>query len=219
MRWTVLIPVKALPEAKTRLILDGSAARPGERATDLAHARLAEALRTDTIRAAGAAATTARIVLVVDEPVTPAPAGVEQFQQHAAGLNPALAEAAAHASRTWPDDGVAALLGDLPALRPDELTDALAQVGGARAGFVRDADGSGTTLLAVGPGLELTPRFGAGSAGRHAEIADELRAGPGLRRDVDTADDLRAALVLGVGPATSAAVNTPIAGAVIARSS
>ena len=45
--------------------------------------------------------------------------------QNRPGLNAALAEAAAHADSTWPHDGVAALVGDLPALRSEELADAL----------------------------------------------------------------------------------------------
>ena len=51
-----------------------------------------------------------------------------------------------------------------------------------------------------------SPLFGTRSAQRHrASGAVELRgAWPGLRRDVDTEDDLCAALALGVGPHTRA---------------
>ena len=93
---------------------------------------------------------------------------------------------------------------DLPALRPDDLAAALARRPGRGAGrFVADADGTGTTLLAAGPGAALRRRYGAGSRPRHrasgARGAD--RARPALRRDVDTPHDLRAARALGRGSA------------------
>jgi 2-phospho-L-lactate guanylyltransferase len=196
MQWTVVIPAKALPAAKSRL---------AEASTDAeGHARLAAALRADTIAAALAAAPVAHVVLVVDEP-TAAPLGVEVLVQSSPGLNPAVEEGAALAARSWPDHGVAALLGDLPALTPDELSAALDSASRVKRGFVPDASGSGTTLLTARPGVALQPRFGTDSAQRHSQIARELPAGPGLRRDVDTVDDLRGALELGVGPATVAA--------------
>jgi 2-phospho-L-lactate guanylyltransferase len=99
---------------------------------------------------------------------------------------------------------VAALVGDLPALRPEELADALTAAAGHPRAFVPDAEGAGTTLLAVRPGVSLAPAFGAGSAARHGSGAVALDAGPGLRRDVDTAADLQAAADVGLGPATAA---------------
>ncbi len=74
--------------------------------------------------------------------------------------------------------------------------------------FVADAAGTGTTLLAAGPGVELEPHFGAGSALRHEEsgampVRAELAS---LRRDVDTEEDLAAARELGVGEHTARAL-------------
>ena len=148
-------------------------------------------------------------MLVADRPGTgvaatgPAAAPVEVFVQSVAGLNAALAEAAAAASRNWPADGVVALVGDLPALRPDELAAALAAAAKQPRSFVADHTGAGTTLLAAAPGTALEPRFGAGSARRHRAIATPLPAGAGLRHDVDTAADLAAAAAVGLGPATA----------------
>lgn len=190
MRWTVVIAVRALPRAKSRL-------RP-----PVFREALVAALRTDTVAAALACPTVARVLLAVDEPLDDVPDGVAQHVQRAPGLNAALAEAAEHAALRWPGDGIALLLGDLPALRPDELGAALAATPDAVASFVRDASGTGTTLLAAQPGVALRPEFGPGSAARHAGQAAELTAGPGLRHDVDTLEDLRAALALGVGAAT-----------------
>ena len=57
-------------------------------------------------------------------------------------------------------------------------------------------------------GVPLDPLFGTDSAQRHADSgAVELTAPwPGLRCDIDTPDDLAAALRLGVVPTTAAAV-------------
>lgn len=196
MQWTVVVPAKALPAAKSRLLDASSGAQ--------AHARLAAALRADTVAAALATPEVGRVLLVVDVAYAP-PEGVEVLVQTSAGLNPALAEGAAFAARSWPADGIAALLGDLPALTASELSATLGAAAGVERGFVPDAVGTGTTLLTARPGVVLEPRFGADSASRHALLATPLPAGPGLRQDVDTMDDLQIALELGVGPATLAA--------------
>lgn len=194
MQWTVLIPAKSLPAAKSRL-----APRSADPA---AHARLVEAIRADTVAATLAAPGVARVVLVVDDIGVVVPHGALVVVQHRPGLNAALADAAADAAQRWPGDGVAVLLGDLPALRPVELAAALAEAAGATSAYVPDTDGTGTTMLTAAPGVALAPRFGAGSAARHARDADAIDAGPGLRRDVDTAEDLHAAVALGLGAET-----------------
>jgi 2-phospho-L-lactate guanylyltransferase len=191
MEWTVLLPARSGPGAKTRLL-------PASATAD-AHARLVAALRADTRAAALATPAVARVLPVVDKPGEPG-----AFVQTAPGLNAALAEAAEHAAHEWPDDGIVALLGDLPALRPAELAAALDAAAGYPRSYVPDVGGAGTTLLAVVPGVRLEPEFGPGSAARHAARAVALAAGPGLRTDVDTATDLAAAALLGLGPATAA---------------
>jgi 2-phospho-L-lactate guanylyltransferase len=191
MQWTVLVPVKALPAAKSRL--------SGFSADAAAHARLVSAIRDDTLRSARTAAGVARVLRIGDG------LGVEhELLQHRPGLNAALAEGAQHAAARWPHDGVAALVGDLPALTAAELAAALTAAADHPAAFVADAAGTGTTLLTATPPATLQPRFGVGSAARHAASAAPLDGGAGLRQDVDTADDLRAALLLGVGPRTLA---------------
>jgi 2-phospho-L-lactate/phosphoenolpyruvate guanylyltransferase len=87
----------------------------------------------------------------------------------------------------------------------DELTIALRAAALAGRAFVPDADGTGTTLYAAGPGRAFEPLFGGQSRERHraAGLAEldlpELR---GLRRDVDTAAGLRMAAEIGLGPRT-----------------
>lgn len=197
MGWTVLIPVKALPAAKSRLAADPI--------DPDGHAELVLAMRADTIDAALAAEAVSRVLLVADVAGAQPAAGVEEFVQSAPGLNAGLLEAAEHATRRWPGEPIAAVVADLPALRPAELDAALrsADALGGSGGFVRDHDGTGTTLLASGPDAAFRPAFGAGSAARHAALVPEIAAGPGLRQDVDTPDDLRRAAELGVGVATS----------------
>lgn len=191
-----MLPVKALPAAKSRLLPASS--------DEAAHRRLVEAVRTDTLSTARAAAGVARVLVVADRPGLFGDA--EVLVQSRPGLNSALTEAAEHAARNWPADGIAALVGDLPALRPEELAAALTEAAAHARCYVPDAAGTGTTMLAVRPGTPLRPAFGPASASRHAEAATALAAGPGLRRDVDTEADLWAAAELGLGPATAAAL-------------
>jgi 2-phospho-L-lactate/phosphoenolpyruvate guanylyltransferase len=221
--WTVLLPVKVLARAKSRL-----AVLAGDRRRELALA-----LAADTVAAVLACPAVARVIVVTSDPVaapllaalgavvvpeeSAGPAGLDGLDgpEDSAGpgpqhlLNAALRHGAAVASRTWPGTGFAALTADLPALRPAELSAALraAETATASAAFVPDAAGVGTTLYAVPPGGDFLPLFGGASRARHAasgaaEIGlDDLA---GLRRDVDTPEDLQVVLALGAGPRTTA---------------
>jgi 2-phospho-L-lactate/phosphoenolpyruvate guanylyltransferase len=234
--WTVLLPVKVLARAKSRL-----AVLAGDRRRELALA-----LASDTVTAVLACPEVARVVvvtsdavagpllaalgavIVADEPAdrlrrldSPGAPGPLDGADVAPGLadipglgvqdllNAALRHGAAVAARRWPGTGLAALTADLPAMSPAELAAALRAAGAVPGGaaFVPDAAGVGTTLYAVPPGGEFLPLFGGASRARHAAAGGtELRlAGmTGLRRDVDTPDDLREALALGAGPFTRA---------------
>jgi 2-phospho-L-lactate guanylyltransferase len=130
--------------------------------------------------------------------------GADTVPDGATGLNEALLQAAAEARRRWPSLVPVALCADLPALRPDDLAEALAGAAG-RASYVADADGTGTTLYTA-PYDEFVPSFGAGSAAAHAATGARPLPGelPGLRHDVDDLAGLRGAVDLGVGRATRA---------------
>ncbi|HET6672416.1 MAG TPA: hypothetical protein VFG92_03495, partial [Agromyces sp.] len=104
---------------------------------------------------------------------------------------------------------VAVLLGDLPGLRPEELAAALEVAARNPLAFVRDADGTGTTLATAVAGVVFEPQFGPDSAARHAAAGFvELAASgwPGLVHDVDTVDGLTAVLHHGVGDHTAEVV-------------
>jgi 2-phospho-L-lactate guanylyltransferase len=200
-----VVPLKRLDEAKSRL----RGALPG-----VPHDRLVLALAEDTVTAALACPTVAEVTVVSDDRAASAAlselgARVE-FDRPDAGLNAAIV----HGAAPYVERGrwVAALTADLPALRPDELESALTAAAAEEPGaaairrFVTDAGETGTTLLTAPPGAPLDPRFGAGSARAHARSGAIRLMGdwPTLQRDVDTADDLRAAAALGLGAHTAA---------------
>ena len=184
MEWVVIIPVKRLARAKSRL---SAALPPTDRASlvvDMARSTVASALEVAS-----------RVLVVTGDPlVRRALVGVDFVDDPGEGLNAALRHAAALVP---PSSGVAALTADVPALRASELTAALAECS-VRA-FVPDLPGTGTVLLAAPVGVPLDPRFGVGSAAAHEASGARRLDGdwPTLRRDVDTADDLAAAYALG----------------------
>jgi 2-phospho-L-lactate guanylyltransferase len=206
VEWTVLVPIKLLAAAKTRLRGAVVEAR---------HEPLVLAMAQDTVAAALSAPGTAGVVVVTADAAVAAAVsdlGARWVPEPAGGgLNAALTHAAALVDPDRAGRRIAALPADLPALRPDELGAALRALGGARdGGYVPDAAGTGTVLLAAPAGASLAPRFGPGSAAAHARAGARLVAGdwPTLRHDVDTAEDLAAAVRFGVGPHTTALLST-----------
>ncbi|MEU3790728.1 2-phospho-L-lactate guanylyltransferase [Streptomyces fructofermentans] len=204
MRWTLVIPLKALARAKSRL---------SDTASDGLRPGLALAFAQDTVAAALACPAVGDVAVVTDDPL----AGRELTalgarivpDEPGGGLNAALRHGAAVVRSRGPRGPLAALNADLPALRPPELARVLAAAAEFPRAFLPDAAGIGTTLLAASAGLELLPAFGADSRARHrASGAAELLldAVDSVRQDVDTGEDLRAALRLGVGPHTTQAV-------------
>lgn len=181
-----ILPVKGFGRGKSRLNLD-----PARRA------ELTEAMLLDTLRAVLAADLGPAIVVTADPQV------LELAQVHAAlgfhhagALNDAIAAAAG-------DNLCAAILPDLPALRPDQLRTTLS---GISSGFVADWSGTGTTMLF---GSALRPHFGPASAHRHELAGYPRLSAPqcGLTADVDTWADLTRAQDLGLGPMTARVVS------------
>jgi 2-phospho-L-lactate/phosphoenolpyruvate guanylyltransferase len=197
--WSVLMPVKVLDQAKSRL-----AELTGPR-----RAEFALALARDTVTAVLGSikpGPAARVIVITDDQVAAvalaALGALVIPDEPRAGLNAALRHGAGYAAR-WPQSGMAALSADLPALRPAELGQALSAAAAWPTAFVADAAGDGTTMYAATPGAAFRPAFGLASRARHAaggavELA--LDGIPGLRLDVDTPDDLRGAAGLGLGP-------------------
>jgi 2-phospho-L-lactate/phosphoenolpyruvate guanylyltransferase len=205
LRWSVVIPVKVLARAKSRL-------------TGLAgphRAELALAMAADTVAAAASCAVVGSVVVVTDD----AAAGdllsglgaVVVPDRPDDGLNAALAFGAAQADQFWPGRGRAGLAADLPALAPGELDLALSQAAAVPEAFVPDAAGTGTTMYTARPGIAFWPRFGTGSRAAHLSggaVELQLPGLDGLRRDVDTVADLRDAVRIGLGPRTAVAAGS-----------
>ncbi|MQA98041.1 MAG: 2-phospho-L-lactate guanylyltransferase [Streptosporangiales bacterium] len=198
MTWSLVVPVKRLPAAKSRL------SGLGEH-----RERLALAVAADTVVAALRCPRVAQVIVVTDDPVAApelAALGARIVPDEPdAGLNPALrhgaavartpgligatpyedappagADAAAAgagapagvgAARAWADGGgVGAMSADLPALRPAELARVLDAAARYDRAFLADAAGEGTTLYTARPGAEFAPAFGRGSRDRHRAL-------------------------------------------------
>jgi 2-phospho-L-lactate guanylyltransferase len=204
--WSVVIPVKVLTQAKSRLARLGGERRAG----------LALAMAADTVTAVLACAAAARVIVITDDQVVGdalralgaevIPDPVLPEAGAGGGLNGALRHGADYARSRWPGSGVAALFADLPAVRPAEIAAALDAARQWPTAFVADAAGDGTSLYTARPGAGFQPSFGLASRSRHASggaVELDLAGIDGLRRDVDTPEDLQAAAAIGLGPHTA----------------
>ncbi|GHH95538.1 2-phospho-L-lactate guanylyltransferase [Streptomyces capillispiralis] len=202
MQWTLVVPLKPLAQAKSRL---------SDTADDGLRPGLALAFAQDTVAAALECPAVRDVVVVTNDGL----ASRELAALGAAivpdeprdGLNAAYAHAAAVVNASRRAACVAALNADLPALRPPELARVLDTAAAFPRAFLADAARTGTTLLTAARGRELRPLFGPDSRIRHrtsGAVELSLDAVDSVRQDVDTGDDLRAALALGVGPHTAA---------------
>ena len=200
----LIVAVKRLAAAKTRLAPTFSAP---------ARENIVLAMLVDTLSAAARvrsvglitvvtpdeAAAAAAIELGAEVLADPTPAG------HPDPLNNAIAAAEGMVSESVTN--IVALQGDLPALQTRELSSAIAQARWHRRSFVADRLGTGTAALCAF-GIALDPRFGLNSSTLHRNSgAAELTGDwPGLRCDIDTPEDLAIARGLGMGPATTRAI-------------
>lgn len=188
--FSLLIPFKGGPAAKSRLLMDGQ----------VSHRDLVRAFAADAAQAALDCPLVHEVYAVTNDEFPLA--GVRILPDEGAGdLNSAIASAAARLDSA----GVAVMVADLPCLTAGDLTAALEQV--EHRSFVVDHDGTGTTLIASREGL-LRPAYGPGSAALHRASGAVPIAGdfPTLRLDVDTRASLGDAVRLGVGRHTAAAL-------------
>lgn len=201
----LVIAVKRLSAAKTRLAPVFSADT---------REQVVLAMLLDTISAARQVPAVDSITVVTpdqDAAAAAAELGAQVLfdptpEGHPDPLNNAIIAAESAVSRSTPN--VIVLQGDLPALQPQELSEAIAAARAYPRSFVADRQGVGTSAL-FAFGTPLDPRLGANSAALHRNSgAIELTgAWPGLRCDIDTPDDLQAARLLGVGSATRRATD------------
>ncbi|EAP97689.1 hypothetical protein JNB_19503 [Janibacter sp. HTCC2649] len=193
--WHVVVPVKGGRGAKSRL----------RRSLD--DEPLVAAIIHDTLEVVASVVTPAAVIVVTgdaDETAHAQAAGFTVVADPGIGLNDACL-AGVRSAQAAGADLVAILLGDHPALTPDELRACLDAGAGHETFFVPDADGVGTAL--VGTTVARVPdlAFGPGSAALHLALGHhplDLDL-PGLRHDVDDEASLRhAATRLTLGPRT-----------------
>ncbi|MDR7086043.1 2-phospho-L-lactate guanylyltransferase [Aeromicrobium panaciterrae] len=201
--FTVIMPIKPWDGAKSRLHAEADARRALARA--FAQDALDAVLRTPEV---------SRVVVV---------SGSEEVREYAlrigatpiaepesAGSDPlgtAVNLGAAWAIKNHPDDALAIIPSDLPALTSSELSSLLCEAVTHPRAFVPDTSGEGTTVLTSQRPDLLRPSYGLGSAERHRSYgAVELLAPAALRRDVDEFHELLEAQTLGVGAHTTAAL-------------
>jgi 2-phospho-L-lactate guanylyltransferase len=195
--WVVVIPVKGTELAKSRLDVSHQA-----------RAELAQAFALDTVTAALAAEQVESVLVVtgsgaVAEAVTALGASV--VHESGAGLNPSIAQGIREAAGRYAGFPLAVLLGDLPALQPGELDAALTAAGDHALSMVADAAGVGTVLVCAREAAAHIVRFGGSSRTAHREagyVELEVDVLSGLRRDIDTVDDLESARALPLGDHT-----------------
>lgn len=195
--WTLVVPVKPARIGKSRLGAEVDVVR---------------AIALDTIAAAARAWRVGRLIVVTGDTelvaaLADAGVAIEVVDDDPPrGLGGAIRAGLDRADASHPR---AVLLGDLPALASQELDDALVSAGSVPRAFVPDAEGAGSSLVTALGGVELVEAFGADSARRHrdlglAELSVDVTSG--LRRDVDTPDQLRDVAAGAIGPMTRAAL-------------
>lgn len=193
-QWCVIVPVNALPRAKTRLHTLGTM-RPA----------FARSFAGDVLQALHASTGVAHILVVGDGSLLSGTVAVEWVDSGDADLNTAIVAAESRA-RQLGFARIAVIVADVPCLRPNDVEVVLTGARTRTRAFVSDHRGEGTTVLTT-TGPALAPAFGPGSAARHrASGAVELEADIRIRLDVDLPDDIALALTYGVGSATTAAL-------------
>jgi 2-phospho-L-lactate/phosphoenolpyruvate guanylyltransferase len=189
----LVIPVRGGGLGKSRLDVDPARRRA-----------LATAFAGDTVEAARAAALVGDLIVVGELEETPT--GVRVIPDPEEGLLAAVAAGLALLARMSPGPA-AVLLGDLPSLGSRDLDHALVAAASHERAFVPDAEGSGTVLIVARSATGHAAAFGADSAARHRAagyVELSVPVDSGLRRDVDTIDQLRAAAAHGLGARTAA---------------
>lgn len=212
-RFTVIMPIKSLDGAKSRLHVEAQARQA-----------LAMSFARDTLEAVLCCPEVRDVVVVTggEQVAKLARDAGAQVLQEPVDSGPDPLGAAVRQGNAWarehrPHDAVAVIPSDLPALTSSALSGFLLEAVSHPLAFAADASGDGTTILTSQLPDLMHAGYGVGSAERHrAYGAYELTAAdPVLRRDVDVFADLLEARGLGLGPNTQrsfqsiAAAETP----------
>jgi 2-phospho-L-lactate guanylyltransferase len=228
MKWVAVVPVKDPARAKSRLGGGGGSGDAGGWAREADRAGLAQAFAQEVLGALKGAPSVSRVVVITGSHENSRLAealSCESLADPTTSLNDAIRFAADSISSEEP---ICLWVSDLPCLQSADVETVLVQaaavfasgqvhegrvrewegwvrgrVRGPTQAFVADDKFVGTTALLARAPKYLTPHFGLDSAAAHeAAGAARLPGTPRARLDVDTQDDLRRAIDLGVGPAT-----------------
>jgi 2-phospho-L-lactate guanylyltransferase len=200
--WSVVMPVKVLASAKSRL----SVASP----------ELALAFFIDTASAARDSSRVAQVVVVTDDDTVRAAALAIGCDVVGDPPSPGINAAARVGMAAGRGGRVAVIVSDLPTLTPSTLDAVLASAERYPECFLADLDGTGTTMWMAAAGGETAPMFGDASRATHRAVGavdlvdrhpEQAATWMAARRDIDTEEALHAARLLGVGPATTLALD------------
>lgn len=182
----MVIPVKGLDAAKSRLELPSELRRS-----------IALALAERTLGVAAACLPSAAIyVVTTDDAVTELARCMNAtvIREVAQGLNPAATLGVVAARKETAGRRACVMVADLPRLTTAELTTVLALADVLESPFVvPDHHARGTTFVSLGTREDIPMLFGDESAAAFASRGCDLywQAPAGLRRDLDSVEDLR----------------------------
>lgn len=189
MNWVAVVPLKQGGSQKSRLaqMLD-----PAQRAA------LTDALFSHVVTTLGACTRLSKVIVL--SPSDPEHAHTEWAPDRGRGLNEELTALRTH----FPDRDFLVVHADLPFLEPGDIN-RLLDAAESGAAIAPDKHVQGTNALAVRAGVSLAFGFGEASFEKHRAVAPAavIVQSPGLAQDIDTPDDLQAALKLGFALAPS----------------
>lgn len=202
--WSVLVPFKGAPGAKSRLAQDGL--------DDASRAALAEAFLSDVVAALLETALVSSVTIV-----SPRDSVLPHVGDRVTLLTEPAEVAELNGAIAWGLDQLegqaescAVVTGDLPFLTSAELGQVLEQARTHPWSMVPDAEGTGTAMLLLRDPRDFTPAFGEGSRFAHEALgftALHVPATSGCRRDVDTLEQLLGANAT-LGRATGAVMRS-----------
>ena len=185
MNWTAIVPLKLGPERKSRLASRFSAPF---------RAALSDHMAQVVVDTLHACPSIDRVILLSPHPV--APLAAEWRADDGRGLNEEL-EALRQQLELSP---LLIIHSDLPLVTPDDIKALVAAADQKGCALAPDRHGAGTNAAAIGQGQVFTFAFGEGSLARHVASAPcaAIVSRPGLSIDIDTPEDLDAALAAGL---------------------
>ena len=191
MKYTALVPVKSLNEAKSRLALHLTPEQRAELMLDMLHHVLGTLQESEVF--SHVAVVSADTYVLERAQIWGAKALIEEQ----AGHNPALT-AAADRERADGSDVLLTISADLPLLQADDIHSIIEQSKWHDVVLASSLDGTGTNALLTRPPLVIPYLFGVNSSPRYQAEAkrQSLRyivfKSTGLALDIDTIDDVQA---------------------------